>query len=541
MKRINKKGFTIVELVIVIAVIAILAGVLIPTFTGLIRKANVSSDTQLVRNLNTALTTDAALNGKHETMQDVLDGVSEYGFDLAKIMNTKVTENTVLWDSENDIFCYLNNGEVTYIPNSTDGTLLPANDYRLWKIYASAEKELVEGTSEKYSAYLTGEGWEQEITVNSKGLDVGTSTGIKTINYRSDNNNKVSICTNDTIEKLCIEAELASVNHYGDIQHVNIIKVAPQSYHEYGKAGYVEIASGRFVVEANAKVIALVGTTANVTVKAEANATIDKAFSTVENLNTTGNVALETKVFTEAEKNELQNNAEAQIINAVAVNGVYYKTVKAAFDEVASKFGQGQLIDEDCTITLYKNINENGIVVKSGVTVIFDLNGYTYNVVGTVGSENTTTNGFQLNKGADVTFKNGTLTSSKALILAQNYCNLTLENMILDGSGSYTLSNNNGNVIIKDSTIIAKENCYAFDVCSFGGYTGPNITVQNSIIEGNIEFSYYDSASVENMCLTLKPGTTINGTIFIINEAVDGKLINESGKELTIVKSYLNQ
>ena len=46
MKRNNKKGFTIVELVIVIAVIAILAAVLIPTFSGIITKANQSAVTQ---------------------------------------------------------------------------------------------------------------------------------------------------------------------------------------------------------------------------------------------------------------------------------------------------------------------------------------------------------------------------------------------------------------------------------------------------------------------------------------------------------------
>ena len=40
MKKMNKKGFTIVELVIVIAVIAILAAVMIPTFSGIIKKAN---------------------------------------------------------------------------------------------------------------------------------------------------------------------------------------------------------------------------------------------------------------------------------------------------------------------------------------------------------------------------------------------------------------------------------------------------------------------------------------------------------------------
>ena len=42
----GKKGFTIVELVIVIAVIAILAAVLIPTFNSVIAKANESAALQ---------------------------------------------------------------------------------------------------------------------------------------------------------------------------------------------------------------------------------------------------------------------------------------------------------------------------------------------------------------------------------------------------------------------------------------------------------------------------------------------------------------
>lgn len=48
MNKMNKKGFTIVELVIVIAVIAILAGVLIPTFGGIIDRANESAAMQKV-------------------------------------------------------------------------------------------------------------------------------------------------------------------------------------------------------------------------------------------------------------------------------------------------------------------------------------------------------------------------------------------------------------------------------------------------------------------------------------------------------------
>ncbi len=49
-KRNNKKGFTIVELVIVIAVIAILATVLIPTFSSIVQKAKESSVLQAARN-----------------------------------------------------------------------------------------------------------------------------------------------------------------------------------------------------------------------------------------------------------------------------------------------------------------------------------------------------------------------------------------------------------------------------------------------------------------------------------------------------------
>ena len=42
----NKKGFTLVELVIVIAVIAILAGVMIGTFASVVKKANESRKAQ---------------------------------------------------------------------------------------------------------------------------------------------------------------------------------------------------------------------------------------------------------------------------------------------------------------------------------------------------------------------------------------------------------------------------------------------------------------------------------------------------------------
>ena len=133
MKNLKKKGFTIVELVIVIAVIAILSAVLIPTFSNLIRKANVSADTQLVKQLNQALAVEEVENGKNATMHDALETVKEYGFDVTKI-NAKANLNEILWDSKNNIFVYYNDEtkKIEYIPNSEPKD--EATDVELWKI-----------------------------------------------------------------------------------------------------------------------------------------------------------------------------------------------------------------------------------------------------------------------------------------------------------------------------------------------------------------------------------------------------------------------
>ncbi|MGN1040911.1 MAG: type II secretion system protein [Candidatus Fimimonas sp.] len=64
MKRNNKKGFTITELVIVIAVIAILAAVLIPTFSNVISNAKQSAALQTCSNAMKDYSAIAAQEGK---------------------------------------------------------------------------------------------------------------------------------------------------------------------------------------------------------------------------------------------------------------------------------------------------------------------------------------------------------------------------------------------------------------------------------------------------------------------------------------------
>lgn len=202
--------------------------------------------------------------------------------------------------------------------------------------------------------------------------------------------------------------------------------------------------------------------------------------------------------------------AMAEGTNVAKIGTTEYATLKEAFDAVPN----GE------TIVVMKNCSGNGIVVNSGRNFTVDFNNCTYDIDGTtVGSTGTETNGFQLLKDSTITFKNGKLTSTKAKILIQNYCNLTLENMELDGRNlnssnpNYTLSNNNGDVVIKDTTIFAAAGMVAFDVCRFAAYTGPSVTVQgNSVINGKVEISSDGPKDGARHELVIKNGT-FNGAI----------------------------
>ena len=191
-----------------------------------------------------------------------------------------------------------------------------------------------------------------------------------------------------------------------------------------------------------------------------------------------------------------------------AINTAVYGTVSDAF--AAVKSGE--------TITLLKDSAGNGIVVPSGSNFAVDFNSYTYDVNGElVGSSGTETNSLQLLKDSTITFKNGTLTSSNSTyasqILIQNYSNLTLDNMTVSAGTpfDYIVSNNNGNVVIKDTTINAAEGKVAFDVCRYASYTGPVVTIEgNSVINGNVEIS--SSGAMEGATHQLNvTGGTFNG------------------------------
>lgn len=81
MNKKTKRGFTIVELVIVIAVIAILAAVLIPTFASVIKKANLSADQQAVTTMNKQLAI-ADVDEDIDSLPEAITALAEAGLDL---------------------------------------------------------------------------------------------------------------------------------------------------------------------------------------------------------------------------------------------------------------------------------------------------------------------------------------------------------------------------------------------------------------------------------------------------------------------------
>lgn len=100
MKNTKKKGFTIVELVIVIAVIGILSAILIPTFSGLVKDANDAALQQNLRNAYVQYASENAADGELVAQEDlyIVDGTTVYAYSegtYAAVASATVSDGAV--------------------------------------------------------------------------------------------------------------------------------------------------------------------------------------------------------------------------------------------------------------------------------------------------------------------------------------------------------------------------------------------------------------------------------------------------------------
>ena len=245
MKKSLKKGFTIVELVIVIAVIGILAAVLIPTFSGLINESHLKADSFMVRNINERLEMEESLHGKNETMYEALLDAQKAGYIVANI-NAQSKGNELVWDQSLDRFALISTADGSVIAGEVKN---PNKKINLWKIKSEYE-------AGEYSIYLK-DGYHGDASIEnvSTGLDVGENTNISNISYvGGESKQSVVIRTNSAYTSLTINAPLDTVNHYDTLGALNIIESATASYHENGKVAFAEIAKGRIVLESGSEI-----------------------------------------------------------------------------------------------------------------------------------------------------------------------------------------------------------------------------------------------------------------------------------------------
>ena len=207
---------------------------------------------------------------------------------------------------------------------------------------------------------------------------------------------------------------------------------------------------------------------------------------------------------------------------------------------------------ENAVITLLDNLFEKGIFLGAGTKQFtVDFAGHTFTATSLVGSTGTESQAFHLEKGNTVVLKNGAITVAEdqranAAMLIQNYCNLTLDNMTLDGRGVlqnpnkplYALSNNCGEIILKSGTTIsADEGDFAFDVCWATSYeTGARVTMEDGVtINGDVQLGLWGNAAYEGSesVLTVNGGT-ITGALKLDPNTNEAEAIEALKPNVTI-------
>lgn len=260
MKASKKRGFTIIELVIVIAVIAILAAVLIPTFANIIQKANVANDVALARNMNTILIADEATNGRSTDMYDVLIALEQGGFKLENL-NPRADGNVFAWDKANNQIVYLEKGSTKPIFQAKE---IGANKGDL---YITTRKAEVFADYPGYSYYFASD-ISGNITLDEGScLDTGEFALNGNVSVKTNKDVEIHGTINGTIT---VDSTNGKITNYSVVKNVVIVNTASTSYHERGHVEAMEIKNslkGKVVLENDAYVEKLTNNRTNGTVE----------------------------------------------------------------------------------------------------------------------------------------------------------------------------------------------------------------------------------------------------------------------------------
>lgn len=446
-----KKGFTIVELVIVIAVIAILTAILVPTFISISNKADKASDESLKNYLNKALAiveNDRELNkngdNKGKTMHFAVEDLDEYGITLDKIV-TKSDEKLV-WNSTDNRFYF-----------ESEAPAVVAERLNYWRIQTNGND------ADGYAIYAGKNFAETNGVVNvCVGFDAGYQENVKQINYTNTGSQKtVAIRSNGG--SLIVNAPLDTVHHYSDLDSLSVERIAGKSYHEHGNVkasatlndGHVVVESTGFINELDIPESAT--STATVDIKSNAvvnTAVIDSDSATVEiaagaevnqlvgeTTNVTGEGSAEAKTSAIV-KTEVATRQE--LVNAVSAGDKY---ISITADMTLPKWDADDNVGVAVLSDLILDGNNHTLTVSAGRGIWIDADNVSLTVknMKMVGSSSAFQRAIQVNgdcRGAKLSIENFEVTN--ASYYAINICNnsdvdLMITNSKITGWGAVNL------------------------------------------------------------------------------------------------------
>lgn len=287
-----KKGFTIIELVIVIAVIAVLTAVLVPTFVHLSKKARDTNDKSIVTSANIQLAAQEGLQGKNRSMSEAVKDVDEIGYHMStvptgngnKIVWDSVTDRFVLLDKDNNVL--LSDGEVSshdklfYAVSS----ISEAGDFA---IYAKSNFDL---SVVNFSSAKSFDAGEKVPTVGHE------DNYIESISYGFNDAGNVLVVTNSAETTLNVNTPNADFEHVGLCKKILIETVDDDTFKDHGHVGYVEIDSGHYVADSGSNIKAVYATSDNAKVDKQNGGQIENACGGAASYtgdNSKGNVELD--------------------------------------------------------------------------------------------------------------------------------------------------------------------------------------------------------------------------------------------------------
>ncbi len=233
----KKKGFTLVELLVVIAILAILASVSVVGYLSFTNKAKESNDTSLTTQMNTILQGEGATEGANKTAHDAVLDLKDNGLDVTKLTPTSEGYEFV-YDLSQDKFFLLDGEKIVAPSNAT----VSANKTDIYK-FVGKDGEL----SNTYSNYLKDDYVSPATLEISTGFDSGTHK-LEVVNLKSDSLTYANVRVD--AKELVVEAPKATVDFYGKINKATVKSVDEKhSLHVYGEILSLDVTVGHIVVE----------------------------------------------------------------------------------------------------------------------------------------------------------------------------------------------------------------------------------------------------------------------------------------------------